>query len=159
MLKTQPFIPSMSLGTSSVMKAVMPLPEDIATAQDFALGIRLAPHTCFVEIDALCCIVPQASGGLSANKARMFRDTALMCLRLGEEMHWGRSYRRIALQRNAGRARNYFRRHVQGGGSKVVMLGLVAAALKLLPIPFPYRRTMSYIAAAYDSIETPAEPG
>jgi glycosyltransferase involved in cell wall biosynthesis len=156
MLKTQPFIPSMTLGSAAAMKAVLPLPENIATSQDFSLGIKLARMTCFVEVDTLCCIVPQSSGGLSANKARMFRDTVLLCLKFAKELNWRQRYKRLALQRSAGRARNYFRRHAPGRLTKIVVFSLMAAVFKL-PIPFPYERLMSYIATAYDSIVTPSE--
>ena len=151
MLKHQPFIPSVSLGTVRTMKAVLPLPEEFRTSQDFSLGVKLSHVTSFVEIDALCCIVPETSGGLSASKARMFGDTARLSIRLADEMSWTSRYRRMALQRGAGRARNYFRRHAPDETVRIAVFSVMAVLLKVR-FPFPYGRSMSYIANSYDAV-------
>ncbi len=148
MLTRQPFIPATTLGLTALMQQALPLPEDIRTSQDFALGLRLAALTRFAAIDHTCCISPAASTGLSSEMSRMFRDTVLLAARLGQEQGWSGRCRRLALSRNAGRARNYLRRHCDDCRGTVFLL-TVLAALTRIPFCWPYRRIMDYIARAY----------
>ena len=148
MLHRQPFIPATTLGDTAVMQKVLPLPEDFRTAQDFSLGVKLARLTSFAEISAVCCVQPPDSGGLSRNKAGMFRETVLLALQLGEEQAWPATYRRMAIARSAGRARNYLRRHVKGHTRHKMGISILAVMAKF-PFFWPYKRLMTYVANAY----------
>ena len=148
MLFRQPFIPAVTLGITTIMQQALPLPENFRTAQDFSLGVLLARLTGFAEISAVCCIQPADSSGLSADKALMFRDTVLLALELGQKQAWSSAYRRFAIARSAGRARNYLRRH--GQGKHFVTAGIsILAVIAKIPLDWPYRRLMIYIANAY----------
>jgi hypothetical protein len=147
MLTNQPFIPSVTLGRREIMQACLPLPVHHRTAQDFALGLALAARTRFAALATPCCISPQQPG-LSSSKARMFQDTALLCLDYGERQNWPLAYRNLALQRNAGRARNYLRRHLPQEKQAIQRVSVMAVLAKL-PVPWPFTRWLRYIAAAY----------
>ncbi len=156
MLTSQPFIPATTLGLTAVIKQVLPLPAGFVTAQDFSLGLKLAPLTRFAEIQDICCICPKSSGGLSASKARMFRDTVLLALMLGEEQGWSQRHRRLAIARSAGRARNYLRRHARGAIGRKIGVSVLAVVARA-PFLWPYRPLMTYIAGAYIPPFAPAQ--
>jgi glycosyltransferase involved in cell wall biosynthesis len=148
MLTRQPFIPSCTLGRTSLMQQVLPLPEDVVTSQDFSLGVKLSALTKFIEIDMPCCIIPAHSGGLSASKGNMYRDTVVLSARFADEMAWPPRLRRLSLRRNAGRARNYLRRHDPTQISRIAAVSVIAA-LARLPFPWPFAIWMSYVASVY----------
>jgi hypothetical protein len=149
MLQRQPFVPASTLGLTAVIQQALPLSPRFKTAQDFALGIKLARLTGFAETSALCCIQPATATGLSADKARMFQETVLIALALGQEQQWPAVYRRLAIARNAGRARNYLRRHGTGGPLQAAGVSFLAIAARI-PVFWPYKRLMTYIANAYN---------
>ncbi len=147
MLTNQPFIPSVTLGRREAMQACLALPAEFQTAQDFALGLALAAQTGFVSLAVPCCESP-AQAGLSSSKARMFQDTAGLCLHYAGKQHWPLAYRNLALRRNAGRARNYLRRHLPDQKQAIRLVSRLAI-LARLPFPWPFGRWMGYIAASY----------
>ena len=146
MLRHQPFIPAATLALTARMREVIPLPEQYRRAQDFALGLKLAVLTGFARIDSLCCLVPAGHGGLSADMAAMYRDTALIARDLGAG--WAVAERRLAISRNAGRARNYLRRHAPDRHARIVWVSLAAIWARVAP-PWRFPAVMTYIADSY----------
>jgi hypothetical protein len=108
LLQRQPFNPSQTLIATAAAKALLPLPVEIRTAQDFWLALRLA-----LRGDFLCCPFPVAAiaadpAGLSRSPARVFADTCRLTARALPDLTAAEA--RFALGRNAGRARLFFRR-------------------------------------------------
>jgi len=159
-LTSQAFIPSVMVALRAEIAGAFPLPETHRTSQDFILSLRCARRTRFVVLDAPCCWVPEeAPGRLSASKARMFADTALLLAEeweSGRDGPWSATHARHAVRRMAGRARNYLARHVPG--STGVRVWLAWERLRAsLPIGHPDAATLRRIAAAYGPAL--AEPG
>lgn len=108
MLERQNFNPSMTLIPTARAKALIPLPVEIRTAQDFWLGLQLALAGDFLACPFEAAVIAADAGGLSRRKARVFADTLrLTALALPQ---LGPADAAFALKRQAGRAVRYFRR-------------------------------------------------
>jgi hypothetical protein len=150
MLTSQPFVPSATLAVRNRVAAAFPLPEGPRTSQDFAMGLRIGRLTPFAAIADIVCLLPSdAPGRLSGSKARMYSDTALLVAMQWEAGDvWSAKHRRYAVQRAAGRARHYARRHLSYPKGRMAWL-LAVSLVSRLPILSFGPETLRKIAAVY----------
>jgi len=150
MLTSQPFVPSATLAVRDRVLDAFPLPEGPRTSQDFAMGLRIARLTPFASVaDTVCLLPSDAPGRLSGSKARMYSDTALLvALQWEAGDMWPAKHRRYAVQRAAGRARHYARRHLSYPKGRMAWLLAVSLASRLPILSFG-PETLRRIAAVY----------
>lgn len=141
--------PSTALFRGDLLRRVLPLDERYRTNQDFALAARIAAVAPISRSGAVACLGPadeQPGGRLSLNKARMFRDTALISAELGVD--WPRRTQRRTVARQAARARLFARRHLKPDRWREIrLLGLRLRAE--LGLPFDFAAALRSIAAVY----------
>ncbi len=127
MIFSQPFVPSATLADRARISAAFPLPEDLRNAQDFIMGLRISFHTSFVALDEICCLyAKEVPGRLSASKAQLFSYTArLTAAEWQTGAAWQPRHERFAVQRNAGRAYHYARRHLNCPLRKLLWLRFI----------------------------------
>lgn len=158
MLTSQPFIPSITLVQRSILVNIFPLNETYMTSQDFIVGLRLSYYTEFVELNDICCLAPDvAPGRLSSSMARMYADTALL---IGDELerpaNWPLHHKKFAVRRNASRAINYARRHLNCGLRHMLWLYSMRL-LSYLPFDVFGSETFKNVASTYE--DALKEPG
>ena len=150
MLTSQPFVPSATLAVRARVLDAFPLPDGPRTSQDFSMGLRIGRLTPFAAVaDTVCLLPSDAPGRLSASKARMYSDTALLvALQWEGGDAWPAKHRRYAVQRAAGRARHYARRHLSYPKGRMAWLLAVSLASRLPILSFG-AGTLRRIAAVY----------
>jgi glycosyltransferase involved in cell wall biosynthesis len=147
MIRMQLFVVSSTLGRKEMYDRVLPLPEQYRTSQDVSLGFRVVRAAKLVRLNQVCCYMALAAEGrLSASKARMFQDCALIIRDFFGD--WPSSYRASAVRRNAGRARHYARRHLPGSRlrcASLIIIQLLSCRLTTSFLP----AWMGWIANTY----------
>ncbi|MDN3568169.1 glycosyltransferase [Paeniroseomonas aquatica] len=150
-LTNNEIVPSTTLVRHRALDAVLPLVEDIRTAQDFQLAARLAQRGAVVRLGGapVCWFAAAAGNRLSASVGRMYADTCRLVGRhLDGPFAWPAAEAQFAARRNAARTRRFARRHLRLGWRQWLDLEALAWRVRL-PGYRPCRADLAFLAGIY----------
>jgi glycosyltransferase involved in cell wall biosynthesis len=151
-IRNNELVPSITLMTRSVAEAMIPLPDNSFTCQDFLMVLRAAQVGPVAKLAAVVCYFALAAENrVSAAIPNMYHDTAVVLRQYmtGPDA-WPGRHRRFALRRNAGRALLYARRHLGFKPGLWLALFLVRLA-GYLPLYVLYPALLTFLARTYRS--------
>lgn len=150
-LTNNEIVPSTTLMRHRALRAVLPLVEDIRTAQDFQLAARLAQRGAVVRLGGapVCWFAAAASNRLSANVGRMYADTCRLVGRhLDGPFAWPAAEAQFAARRSAARTQRYARRHLHLGWRQWLDLEALSWRSRL-PGYRPCHADLAFLAGIY----------